>query len=138
MQRSWKQCAQAAFTLIRPTCECGRSQAAPSANHPEINLHGTRESKSNLCCRRWTHLSLQRRRGSGGGWEGRASDATALHRHVGLGRQIKVPPVVLPLLRDVLSHRVPLCLHLSSLSSLTPLPHKMLERRRGEAGEEGE
>lgn len=32
MQRSWKQCAQAAFTLIRPTCEWRRNRAAPSAD----------------------------------------------------------------------------------------------------------
>lgn len=92
MQRGWKQCAQAAFTLARPTWECRRNQAAPSAdtpaNHPERNLHGTHASTSTLCRRRSTHLSLQKRRRSR---QRRASGATPLHRHDGVGRQIKVP-----------------------------------------------
>lgn len=92
MQRRWKQCARAAFTFVRPTWECRRNQAAPSAgtpaNHPERNLHGTHESTSTLCCRRSTHLSLQKRRRSR---QRRASDATPHHRHVGLRRKTKVP-----------------------------------------------
>lgn len=111
-------------------------QRTHEQNGPETDLHRTHASKSNLCCRRPTHLSPQsgRRRRRWRSRERRASDATPLHRHAELGRQIKVPPV---LLRDVLSDWVPLGLHLSSLSSLTPLPHKMLERRREEAGEQG-
>lgn len=78
----------------------------------------------------------------GGGGEdeeaGREERATRLLFIVMLSSGVKSKfPGCLVLLRDVLSDWVPLGLHLSSLSSLTPLPHKMLERRREEAGEEG-
>lgn len=68
-------------------------QRTHEQNGPETDLHGTHASKSNLCCRRPTHLSPQsgRRRRRWRSRERRASDATPLHRHAELGRQIKVP-----------------------------------------------
>lgn len=141
-QRSWSRGAQAAFTFARPTWECRRSQAAPSAdtpaNHPQRNLHGTHQSTSTLGCRRSTQASKppekeekkkkmkkqaerrERRDSSSSSCWSQASNQSS--------------PAVCFCCGTCCLTGCPLCLHLSTLSSLTPLLHKMLERRGGGGG----
>lgn len=98
MKRSWKQCAQSAFTLIQLT-----SARAPSANSrrekwqqnvssssssSSSSFSSANESKGIICCARPTHLNLPRRRRRG--TKVAAAPHAPSHRRA-TWRQIKVP-----------------------------------------------
>lgn len=87
MHGSWNNALRLPSPSFGRACATRRHhQRTHQPDQPQRNLHGTHQSEGNLCCRRPTHLSLQRRsRG-----RERGGDAP-LHRHVGLRRQIKVP-----------------------------------------------
>lgn len=124
-QRGWEGRAQAAFAFARPSRECRRSQAAPSADQPDGNLHG-----SSLGCGRSTRLRLQKGRSGG---RRRAGGATSLHHGWSQASDQSSPAVCFCCGTPCLTGSLHLCLHLSSLSS----PHSSAAQNAGEKEEGG-
>lgn len=125
--RGWEARAQAAVAVARPSRECRRSQAAPSADQPDGNVHGSSRGCGRLDAS--TPPERETRRAE----KSRRRDSSSSSWLV-VGRQIKVPRLSASAAGRLVSQGpLHLCLHLSSLSS----PHSSAAQNAGEKEEGG-